>query len=65
MLVRRFGVLNLLVTDISFIIILPYDSDDNDDVTNSPNDGDNAIEDEEGALNTGEEDQLLLNIARG
>ena len=53
------------MTDISVIIILPYDSDDNDDVTNSPNDGDNAIEDEEGSLNTGEKDELLLYIAGG
>ena len=63
--VLRFGVLSLLVSQMSIILLLPDDCDDNDDVTNSPNDGDNAIEDEEGALNTGEEDQLLLNIARG
>ena len=54
--VRRFGVLNLLLSQMSIILILPDDCDDNDDVANSPNDGDNAIEDEEGSLNTGEED---------
>ena len=63
--VRRFGVLRLLVSQMSLILLLPDDCDDNDDVANSPNDGDNAIEDEEGALNTGEKDELLLYIAGG
>ena len=43
----------------------PDNCDDNDDVTNSSDYGDKAIEEEECLLNTKMEDQLLLNVAGG
>ena len=43
--------------------ILPDDGNHNEEVADSPDEGDNAVEDEEYDLNLGDEDELLLGVA--
>ena len=43
--------------------ILPDDGNHNEEVSDSPDEGDNAVEDEEYDLNLGDEDELLLGVA--
>ena len=43
--------------------ILPDDCDHNEEVADSPDEGDDAVEDEEYDLNLGDEDELLLGVA--
>ena len=43
--------------------ILPDDGNHNEEVADSPDEGDDAVEDEEYDLNLGDEDELLLGVA--
>ena len=43
--------------------VLPDDGNHNEEVSDSPDEGDDAVEDEEYDLNLGDEDELLLGVA--
>ena len=41
----------------------PDNSDEDDDVTNRPDEGDQAVEEQECLLHPGQEDELLVSVA--
>ena len=45
------------------LVYPPDNSDDNEEITESPNDGDKSIQDEECYLNLRYEDELLFSVA--